>query len=514
MSLASILKACAIVGLSAVTMISTMLKVKEEQNGLINQPAPTFNNGNPYNGNTGEMNMYNNNAYGSQSRRFYGCAQPSYPMANGPMMMGPYQQPMRPITFGSPIPQPSAQLQMALAQNGYSVPCYNGAVAYQGGFNAQQQYGYTPSGYSRRNMMPNGMYQQQPQQNPYSNPFIAQNMMNMSGVYREPTYSQYGYGYDSGVSALYSGSSYGYGYSDDYGYGNYQQQQPMNNYGYTQPQQSQVQTLGSYNRNLIGSAARYRCWSPETSGCSCTYYGYDDNTPSYPTSAPTRQPMMQQPMMNNYGYQQPMMQPQTAPQQPQYTDEQMRLFEEIERYKQSEAARMNAMRQQQRVMNDPMDGRLHNTIRPINTENAWYSRTETTPQVPQQPMAQPRPSNVINAPIPPFMQNGPAEMQQPNPPKSVGNSVTLDAMLSNMCQPEPEGPKSPDDIPAPNIVMQFGDNWVPVEQQAEAYGQPQQQQPQQPQSTGVQPLYTIPEEPQPQQPTAPPPQFNPGISMV
>ena len=64
-------------------------------------------------------------------------------------------------------------------------------------------------------MMPNGMYQQQPQQNPYSNPFIAQNMMNMSGVYREPTYSQYGYGYDSGVSALYSGSSYGYGYSDE-----------------------------------------------------------------------------------------------------------------------------------------------------------------------------------------------------------------------------------------------------------------------------------------------------------
>ena len=61
MSLSNILKACAIVGLSAVTMISTMLKVKEEQNGLINQPAPTFNNGNPYNGNTGEMNMYNNN---------------------------------------------------------------------------------------------------------------------------------------------------------------------------------------------------------------------------------------------------------------------------------------------------------------------------------------------------------------------------------------------------------------------------------------------------------------------
>ncbi len=56
MSLASILKACAIVGLSAVTMISTMLKVKEEQNGLINQPAPTFNNGNPYHCNCRKTN--------------------------------------------------------------------------------------------------------------------------------------------------------------------------------------------------------------------------------------------------------------------------------------------------------------------------------------------------------------------------------------------------------------------------------------------------------------------------
>ena len=508
MNVMGILKVCAIVGLSAVTMVSTMLKVKEEQNGLINQNVPAFNNGNPYNSNMGEMNMYNNNAYGSQSRRFYGCAQPSYPMANGPMMMGPYQQPMRPLTFGSPIPQPSAQLQMALAQHGYPVPCYNSAAAYQGGFNAVQQYGYQPSGYSRRNAMPNGMmYQQpQPQQMSYPNPFVNQCMGN--GVYREPTYSQYGYGYgnDSGVAALYSGgSNYGYGYSNDYGYGgNYQQPQ--------QQQQPQVQTLGNYNANLIGSAARYRCWSPETSGSSCTYYGYDDNMPSYPTSAPPQQPprMMQpQPMMNNgYGFQQPPMMTPPPPQQNQYTDEQMKLYAEIERFKQSEAARANAMRQQPpRSMSDPMDGRLHNTIRPFSAENAWFSASEM--KAPQQP--QPQPSNVTVAPIPPFMQNGPAEMQQPNPPQSVGgSSITWDAMLSNgshQQEPAPANPTNPQDI-----VMQFGDNWVPVEQQAEAYNAPpQQQQPQQ--AVGVQPLYTMPE----QQPQQPPIQMSPPketFSMV
>lgn len=504
MNLSGILKVCAIVSVSAVSIIGSVLRSRDEMSGLINQNTSACNS-NPYNSNTGEMSMYNN----AQSRRFFGGSMQPQPMMNP--MMG--QQPMRPLTFGSPMPQT------------FQNPGYNNAMSYQGGFNAQSVYGYTPSGYSRRNMAP------APQQmsNPYANPFVAQNMMN--GVYREPTYSQYGYGYDSGVSALYNNtSSYPYGYADN----SYQQQPMMNTgYGYSQDpyyyqqpqQQPAVQTLGSYNASLIGSAARYRFWSPQTSGGACTYYGYDENMPSYPmTQQP--QPQMMQPQMAPQqpmpqAYPQPMMYHQPVaefPQQPMgYTDEQLKLFADLDRLKRAEEMKRSFMMTQPSnspapaYMRDPMDGRLHNTVRPIDTNNAWYSRdnrpsrpVQIPPQAqqmmrPQQPPQQ----NVVQAPMPPFMQNGPQNVQN-NPPQETGPNAdpVLNVMLnSSVPKQDPNGPKSIDEVPVPDIVMTFG--------QPEEPKQP-------PQTTGVQPLYTMPEEePQPQQqPQQQSPMMNAGFSMV
>lgn len=493
--LSSILRIGAIVMVSAVSVISSVLKEKNDPFGPINLKLSSYNNSNPYNSNTGEMNMYNN-AYGSQSRRFYGCAQPSYPMAPVPPM-GQFQQPMRPLTFGSPYPQFQAP---ALSQNGYSVPCYN----------ANNNYGYQPTMYSRRNMLPGGYVQPQlPQQQTQTiNPLLVQNMM---GTYREPTYGQYGYGYgyDNGVSALYSNnySAYNYGYADNNTYGGYQQ--PQQNMWQQQPQ-----TLAGYNNSdIIGSAARFKYWCPPSSNNSGSYYGYDDSYPSYPTTQsynPQPQPMMRQPQQQSvYPAYQAYQQQSQQSMMPQYTDERTRLYDEIERFREQQrhASSMKAMNALGR-MNDPMDGRLHNTGSQLNTDNAWsmgngYNTPNPTPAPAQPTPPPPTTSAPYIAPIPPFMQNGPARFQEPHHENtSLGGQVSIDAIFANG---SPSEPAPPPPVDPTNIVMQFGDNWVPPEQQAEAYAQPTAppSQPQPQTAVGIQPLYTIPNE-QTQIPPAPP----------
>ena len=504
MFIGGILRVCAIVSLSAVSIISSMLKAKVEGPGMIN---PSACNSNPYNSNTGVINMYNNGAFSSQSRRFYGCAQPSYPMANVPTMGQTQQQSMRPITFGSPLPQPSIQLQMALLQNGYPVPGYN-ANAYQGGYNAQAMYGYTPSMYSRRNMVPGTYPQQPPQQMNYNN-YNQMNQYMSNDMYREPSYgmnynygNNNGYGYDSGVSALY-GNSYNYGYTQSY-------QQPMMNYMYQQPQQQPVQSLGNYNSSIVGSAARYSYWTP-SSDSSYAYYGYDDNVASYPTSYPQQsQPQQmyqpQQPMPQQM-YQQPQIpagyttmqwnklceldremrnsvMQQNVPPQPQipagYTSEQWNklceLDKEIQRH-----YRMHHKVPPQPQMPDGvpsymrhMDGRLHDTIRPMNVDNGsgWYTKEEQ-----DMARAQSQATVTVNPPmpqpnVPPYLQNGPARFyqqpqpqqqmyqqqeveQQPSAPKiSTGNPI-MDKMLESLVIPEAD-PQEVANAPIPTHVMKFG----------------------------------------------------------
>ena len=475
MFIGSILRVCAIVSLSAVSIISSMLKAKVEDPGMINQVTPTYNS-NPYNSNTGEINMYNNGAFSSQSRRFYGCAQPSYPMANVPTM-GQFQQPMRPITFGSPLPQPSVQLQMALLQNGYPVPGYN-ANAYQGGYNAQAMYGYTPSMYSRRNMVPGTYPQQPPQQMNYNN-YNPMNQYMSNGMYREPSYGMnynygnnngYGYGYDSGVSALY-GNSYDYGYTQSY-------QQPMMNYMYQQPQQQPVQSLGNYNSSIIGSAARYSYWTP-SSDSSYAYYGYDDNVASYPTSYPQQQqPMYQQ---NPQMPPQRQMANQMMEYQPAgYTMEQWDKLRELDRVRKMEEMRNFGMQQnvtpQPQMPNDmplymkDMDGRLHNTIRPINADNGsgWYTKEEQNMAKAQSQVTIPVSPPMPQPNVPPFLQNGPARfyqqsqpqqqvvVQQPTVSKTTTGNPIMDKLLESQAIPEVDPKEVLAKAPIPTHVMKFG----------------------------------------------------------
>lgn len=488
----SVIRICAVVGITAVTFVGSMLRAKNE-NGPINQNS--FNNGRPYNCNTGDDTMYNNNAYGSQqSRRFYGGYAPQQPMGYGYPAPMPQPQPQfqRPLSFGPSTLQPSPQLQAVLNQYGYQAPGFNNAYAASMNMYGYPQYptyaqsmssGYQMPATSRRNMNYGYGYPQQqqyqPQQYQMNNQSYGFNTPNPStGIYRDPGYVE------PAVQSLYnSNASYGFGgYNNQtqqqYGYDNNQQyQQNTMSYGYSQPM-----NFVNYN-GIIGSAARYKCWCPSSSYGSTVYYGYDENLPSYPSTYQQAPPQFQQPPQQfpQQQFQQPYPYPQPVPPQiypsPVYqsmnsVNESIRRRQMMEQQKQMAQQqeymrRMGQMQRPQQVPPPNMSGRLSNDIPPIgnvDNGNGWFTPEElgqfnqpTPPPPPQQTQPVPPPS--------------PQPMTVPEPNDS---EISFDAMLNNNKNQEPIQYKSIDEAPVPTHIMTFGapiapenniPNNIPVQQQ-------------------------------------------------
>ena len=407
-----IVRVCAVVGLSAVSLISSVVKAKNND-GLINQNQ-FCNNGTPYNYETGDANM-NNTMYNSRRFGYYNQMSAPQPMMAGPMMMGQPNFIQRPLSFS--VAQPSPQLQQTLNQYGYATPGYNGY--------AQPQV--NPMSYSRRNInyVPQQFMQPQmptyPQQYGYSNNYgyvePAPQQTNWWQQYNTPTMSD-------GTQSLYTNyqplnTSYGYGYTD-----NSPSYQSMNNY----PQQQQMNSYASNDGWYIGCLARKEyCASPASSYSGNGYYGYDERMPSYPPQPQQQRPMpqmmnmMMQPMM---APQQPMtpppqQQPQISPMEEMRQRDEMRKREEYLRAMQMMDQQRQSQPQQQPQYKSSVN--MFETIKPFDTNNAWFDDS-TLPQPPQQAMPQPQvvppPSPQQMTPPPPQQQQmapPPQQMQQPNP---------------------------------------------------------------------------------------------------
>ena len=475
MMFTSMIRVCAVVGITAVTLVGSLLRAKND-NGPINQNS--FNNSKPYNCNTGDDTMYNNNAYGSQSRRFYGGYAPQQPMGYGypmPAQMPasmPQPQFQRPLSFGPSTLQPSPQLQAVLNQYGYQAPGFNNAYAASMNMYGYQQYptyaqnmnmGYQMPATSRRNMGGYG-YPQQPQQYQMNASAYGYNTPNPSnGIYRDPGYV------DPAVQSLYnSNASYGYGYSQptqqQQQYQQAQQQMAQSNmsYGYSQPM-----NFVNYN-GIIGSAARYKCWCPSSSYGSQVYYGYDDNLPSYPPDPQEYYQQYPQPQFQQQvppppqQFQQPNPYAQPIPPQgypsPVYqsmnsVNESIRRRQMMQQQKAQQEYMNYLMRQQaqqqqqmrpQPVPPPDMSGRLSNDIHPIgNVDNGsgWYTPDEL---------------NQFNPPPQPQPQPQPQQPQQMTVPEPNDSEISFDAMLNNNAAKEPIQYKSIDEAPVPTHVMTFG----------------------------------------------------------
>lgn len=386
MSVIAIVRVCAVVGLSAMSFISSMLKVKDQrEDGLINRVSMFCNSSDPYNCNTGDVNMFNN-AYGSTSRRY---AMPTQqPMMAGPMMGQPNF--MRPLSFNVASYQPSQQLQQTLSQYGYNVPGYNAIGQPQGFFgNTPVNMGWqNQMNYTRRNITSFSpqFIQAQFQQQPIS--YVPQQQ-----------YTTYGYGYgyaepqqqvntnawwqpynvptnNDGVYSLYQNnntpsSSYGYGY----GYSDpnpmmYQPQQQFNSLAAVNQVQPRWNPEANFDgwmnggAGFIGCCARQQYWIPD-SNSSPYAYGYDENAPSYHVPAYASN--------QNYGY----------------NEQQMMMQQQMMQQQMQQQAMMNMQPQ----MNQPIGGSLsdraafykaHDQIKPFDTNNAWISVDDFVPQSNQQ----------------------------------------------------------------------------------------------------------------------------------
>lgn len=484
----SVIRICAVVGMTAVAIAGNIAKSRNGY-GLINQNP--YINGNPYNCNSGDDTMYNN-AYGSQSRRFFNgfAPQPQPVMAtmgypNNGMVVQPAFQ--RPLTFGPSQLMPSPQLQATLSQYGYPTPGYNNG-GYPAMMNMNYQPSYSANMYSRRNMPGNynPFVQQQPQQ-----PMNNYGMDLTNGVYRESSYV------DPAVQSLYgnyTSCNYGYGYDNNNNHG-YDAINPTNNWNmYQQPQQtyqqnytSQPMSLANYN-SIIGSAARFKYWSPSTSyGTGVTYYGYDERCPAYPPPTesdirsmqmaqqmnvrpipqPIPQPMMQKPMpfqpQQMFGRQMPQpsmnmgMQSFSQP-QPQQTQQPQQM--------------MPGQMEFESMFGQKIGGLNKNDIHSFgDTTNAWYSVNEINCSQPQQ--QQPPQSNVVPPLTPPPAQTPPPQtpitqmtqpqqaveqtpMQQQIQEPQSDTEVSIDAILA-LGRPPMSGEQfNPDTAPIPNHRMTFG----------------------------------------------------------
>lgn len=457
----SVIRICAVVGMSAVTLISSLLRSKND-NGPINQYP--FNNSNPYSCNSGDDTMFNN-AYGSQSRRFYnGYAQQPVMAPMGypaPMQVQPYQQ--RPLTFGPSQLMPSPQLQATLAQYGYPTPGFNNAgyqnmgMGYQPSYTPNMYGNYPTSGYSRRNMNGYNPFTQPQSMNNYG---MSQQMDMTNGIYREPT------SIDPAVQALYGNyqsCNYGYGYSGNtpnysqmnqgFNWGTYQQPQPQQQQ-FQQNYSSQPMSLGSYN-GIIGSAARYKYWSPSTSyGTGVTYYGYDENCPAYPppTASDIREMQMAQQMTVR-----PIPQPQPQPQQPMM--QRPMPFDPQQMFGNRMRPVMNVQPQpqtQQPQPQQPMPGQvefekmmmqkyassnLTNDIPSMgDIDNAWYSVNElnTAQATPQSNIVPPPSPQTQQGPVTPLTQMVPPPSQPVQQPQTTQEAqvpaddteLSIDAILA------------------------------------------------------------------------------------
>lgn len=436
MSIIAIARVCAVVGLSVMSFVSSMVKVKDQKyTGMANQNPFGYNNSCPYNGNSGDENMFNNQAYGSISRR-YGYN--NMPMMQQPMMAGPMMgQPMftKPLSFNVASYQPSVQLQQTLSQYGYNMPGYNNAIA--------QPQGYQPtSNYTRRNLSqisPQFVQAQFQQQVPpsygygygYAEPQPQQTMTtnNWWQQYTSPFN-----GMNDGVQSLYQnnnvpGSNYPYGYCDT--------PDPMMMYQQPAQQYQQSYQQSYQTMNMIRPEANFDGWM-DGGCCSSSYaYGYseDPNVSAYniPMGA------------SNYGYgygqmpQQPMMQPQQMNYQQMNYQPQMDQQAMYERMKMEELQRMKQQAQMQQQMQQQQ---TFQKIKPMNTNvSSWFTRDEFTPQQNVQNNQNYRP---VNVDFSMFQKGGIASnLEQPQPTPQPTPVQQPQPITEPVQQPTPPPPPQP-----------------------------------------------------------------------
>ena len=450
MNVIAIVRVCAVVGLSAMSFISSMLKVRDQRDGgLINRISAFCNSSDPYNCNTGDVNMYNN-AYGSTSRR-YGIPT-QQPMMAGPMMGQPNF--MRPLSFNVASYQPSQQLQYTLNQYGYNTPGYNAIGQPQGFFgNAPVNMNWqNPMNYSRRNMnvftpqFINAQFQQQPmtyipQQQPQPQPYITygygyaepqpqqQQQMN-TGAWWQPYNVPVN---NDGVQSLYQQCNnnwygYGYGYAEPVGnqmmYQQPQQYSSFNNINQVQPRWNPEANFDGWmngGAGFIGCCARQQYWVPD-SNSSPYAYGYDDNAPSYHVPAYASN--------MNYGYNEQQMQ------------QQMMMQQQIQQQMMAQQQMMNQRPVQvpQQTMGGSLSERAafykaNDKIRPFDTNNAWMNVDDFVPQ--------------SNQNIPSFMQSRDAMNELKKNLNNIGSGIAP--------QPQQVPPPAPQQQSAPNPANQMTD---------------------------------------------------------
>lgn len=442
LGLIPIIRAIAVVGVSAVSIVSAALRVKNGETGPINQD-PNFNNSASYNCQTGDVNMYNTTAFGSQSRRFgYGYNQmPTMPqpMMAGPMMGQNFVQ--RPLSFGVASYQPNATFpQQTMNQYGYQSPAQNPMM------NSRRNCGY--------NFNSQVFMQQQFQQAPT---YFQQPQMNTGNTW----WQQYNTPVNDGTQSLYTdlkpmNNSYGFGYADT---------MP------TPPQPPQQMMFDPYQQQFqqpMMNPNAYMDWNNDpnwTPGCGARkeysvafenayghsgsgYFGYDERMPSYPQQP--MQPMMTPPpqMMPNMAppMQQPMQQPYPSPMEQIMREQelqrmramqQQQMVSPLEQLKREQEMRLaQEWKRQQQMQTQPQMNTFPNesfsTIKPFNMSGSnWFDRPITDTFVPQsdnEPQhVMPQPGMPTPADLHPITDNVPPSAQPTPPP-----------------QPQPQEPPHPE----------------------------------------------------------------------